>query len=499
MGFPLEHGFVATLIAMRLCELLDTDTETATETYYASMLTYTGCTTDVSQGAEIFGGPQTTNLVPALFGSVGERIRGITRALPPPELGPLTRTTEIARRFPKVLLSVRDHQTALCEVGEMLSRRLGVPDRVSALFFYLTERWDGQSVLRRAAGEDIPLSLRIADLARDAAYQGLVGGPAHARDVIAQRAGRGHDPRVAAAYLEEDPSAFAYADRGASVWDAVLEAEPPPHLYLDGSAIDTALSGIGDFADLLSHFFSGHAAGVAMLVARSADVAGLSTEEARLARRAALVHDVGRVGIDVRVWERPGPLSVQDREAVRLHPYLTERTLSPSTFLSHIGSVAGFHHERLDGSGYHRGVPAQMLSRPARLLAVADMFHAMCEPRPHRPALAGKDAVRAITDAARAGLLDSEMVASVIEAAGFPVLDLPTPVGLTERESEVLVLVARGLQTKQIARRLGISPKTADTHIQHAYRKIGVSTRAAATLFAMEHGLVASGELPIAD
>ena len=134
---------------------------------------------------------------------------------------------------------------------------------------------------------------------------------------------------------------------------------------------------------------------------------------------------------------------------------------------------------------------------PARLLAAADAFFAMGEPRPHRPALEPERAAEALTAEANAGRLDPDAVTAVIEAAGQRAPRLERPAGLTEREAEVVAMLARGLQTKQVAHELGISVKTADRHVQNAYSKIGVSTRAAATLFAMEHGLVAWGELPI--
>jgi DNA-binding CsgD family transcriptional regulator len=134
----------------------------------------------------------------------------------------------------------------------------------------------------------------------------------------------------------------------------------------------------------------------------------------------------------------------------------------------------------------------------ARILAAADAYHAMTEPRPHRQALAPEQAAETLGQEVRAGRLDAEAVAAVLDAAGQPVPRIEWPAGLTDREAEVVGLLARGLQTKQVAHALGIAVKTADTHVQRAYRKSGVSTRAAATLFAMQHGLVASGELPIA-
>ncbi len=184
---------------------------------------------------------------------------------------------------------------------------------------------------------------------------------------------------------------------------------------------------------------------------------------------------------------------------MRLHAYHTERILAPSPFLAELAYPASLHHERLDGSGYHRGATAAMLPRAARLLAAADAYHAMTEARPHRPALPPEQAAEELIGEGRAGRLDSDAVTAVLEASGQPPPRISPPTGLTPRETEVVGLLARGLQTKQIARSLGISVKTADRHIQNAYAKIGVSTRAVATLFAMEHGLVVWGELPIPD
>lgn len=490
MGFPFEHGLHATLTAMRLCDLLEVDTDTASQTYYASMLMYMGCTTDAQKNAEIFAGSRTDHLTPTNWGSFGERLTGIIRALPPSDADPLLWTVEVARRLPKVAVAARGHFTAFCEVAEMLCQRFGLPAEVYGLFPFLTERWDGTSILRRAEGEEIPLPLRITHLAHDAAYQRHLGGEHHARQVIADRAGHAFDPAIARRFVEEADEVFAAVDIGEPAWDHVLAAEPHPWLMLEGEAIDRALSAIGDFADLVSPSLSGHSAGLAKLASKTAELVGLDDDELETLRRAALVHDVGRVAIDPRVWDKRGPLTAHEREQVRLHPYHTERVLTRSPFLKAIAQVACDHHERLDGSGYHRGVPAGNLSRPARLLAAADAFQAMTEPRPHRQPMISDEAAEVLAKEAGEGRLDPEMTEAVIEAAGAPIPEIERPAGLTQREAEVIGLVARGLQTKQVARQLDLSPKTVDTHIQNAYRKIGVSTRAAATLFAMEHGLV---------
>lgn len=497
MGFPFEHGFHATLMAMRLGDVLGIDAETAQRTYYACLLVYAGCTTDAVKAAEIFGNPATSTVVPVLYGSTLERAAGLIRALPPPHSTPLVRMVEVARRLPKLAVENTAHQQALCEVAEMLARRLGLPAAIHGLFAFLTERWDGKGGLGRSHGGDIPLSLRIAVVARDAALQRHVRGEVDAIRTIADRAGGAFDPAITGRFVERATDVFAAADAETSAWNQVLDREPHPRLTLHGEAIDAALAAIGDFADLLSPSLAGHSAGLAKLAAAAAELAGLDNHDTTTVRRAALVHDVGRVAVGLDVWEKPGALTSDEREQVRLHPYHTERVLIRSPFLRQLAAVARDHHERLDGSGYHRGVTAASLPPAARLLAAADTFHAMTEPRPHRDALPPDEAARILTGQAKKGWLDADMVTAVVTAAGEPTPAIERPAGLTDREAEVIGLLARGLATKQVARRLGISPKTADTHIQNAYRKTGVSTRAAATLFAMEHGLVASGELPI--
>ena len=197
------------------------------------------------------------------------------------------------------------------------------------------------------------------------------------------------------------------------------------------------------------------------------------------------------------VWQKTTPLTLDERERIRLHPYYTERVLGRSPFLAALAPIATVHHERLDGSGYHRGAAAAVLAPPARLLAAADAYQSMTSPRPHRPALPPRDAASALRAEAGAGRLDARSVSDVLAAVGQVAGPVPRPAGLTDREAQVIGLVAHGLPTKRIAHVLGISAKTADRHIQNAYGKIGISSRAAAALFAMEHGLATWGELPI--
>jgi HD-GYP domain-containing protein (c-di-GMP phosphodiesterase class II) len=498
IGVPLEHGLHSTLFAMRMADRLGVDPETASQTYYACLLFYVGCTANADVAAEIFGADDslTTYATPVRFGSRPEMMAGFLRALAPPGGAPLVRARQLAHGLPRVVSVFKEHLAAFCEVAQMLTDRLGLPRSVGALFSHVAERWDGKGQPGRSRQDQIPLPVRIVHVARDAAFQRMLGGNEFAARVIRERAGHAFDPAVAAV-LDEATDILAL-DADASAWDATLASEPRSRLTLEGEAIDRAVAAMGDFTDLVSPYLVGHSAGVAALAAAAAERCRLAPADVVLIRRAGLVHDLGRVAVPVRIWQQPGPLTADEWERVRLHPYYTERVLTHSPFLSELAPVASSHHERLDGSGYHRGLTGATLTLPARLLAAADAYQAMTEPRPHRAPISPEQAAKTLSEECRAGLFDADAVAGVLDAAGQPVPRIERPSGLTEREAEVIALLARGLQTKQIAGELGISAKTADRHIEHAYRKIGVSTRAAAALFAMEHGLATLGELPIA-
>lgn len=225
----------------------------------------------------------------------------------------------------------------------MMAKRLGLPPEVQNLFVHLTERWDGKGVLRRAKGDEIPLPVRIVHVARDAAYQRVVGGDDHAVDVIRRRAGHAFDPGIARRFVEEAPEIMAAAEAPDSAWEEILAAEPRPWLTLEGERVDRALAAIGDFADLVSPHLSGHSRGVAELAVAGARICGFGPSDVVLMQRAGLVHDVGRVGIEPRIWQKQAALTIDEWERVRLHPYHTERVLLPHRFGA------------LDGRGDHGG------------------------------------------------------------------------------------------------------------------------------------------------
>lgn len=490
MGFPFEHGLQATLTTMRLCEALEVDQETLKRTYYACLLMYIGCTVDEVQRTEIFAGDMSQHFTHRQFGSRLESLSGVARALPSPAASWPRRTWETLTGLPAAARFVDGHVASLCEVAGMLAERLGMPESIHGMFSLLTERWDGKSILGRARGEEIPLPLRIIQVGRDASYQRLIGDDEHVEGVIRSRGGNAFDPRIVEVFLDNMAGVLGPSEAPGSAWDDVLASEPRPWLTLEGPEIDRALSAMGAFADLVSPYLTGHSAGVAKLAAAAAEIHGFDSPEVTAIRRAGLVHDVGRTAVSSRIWNKSGPLTADEREQARLHPYHTERVLAHSQFLAELAPVAMAHHERPDGSGYHRGLDMSSLSPPARLLAAADAFRSKTEPRPYREPLTPEEATELLGRKSDQGSFDPAMVTAVAKAAGQVPPSIEGPAGLTEREVEVVGLLALGLKTKQIARELDISSKTVDRHIQNSYRKMGVSSRAAATLFAAENGLV---------
>jgi DNA-binding CsgD family transcriptional regulator len=317
-----------------------------------------------------------------------------------------------------------------------------------------------------------------------------MGGPDAAAGLARARSGRQFDPELAA-IVQRDAAALFDGIDASRTWDTVIAGEPLLRHSLRGAEVDDALAAVADFVDLKSPYTLGHAHAVADLAGEAGTQLGLSQPEVRTLRRAGLVHDLGRLGISNSIWDKRGPLGVGEWERVRLHPHLTERMLHQSEALAPLGTIAAQHSERLDGSGYPRGLAGAAISRPARILGAADAYQAMREHRPYRPARSADEAAVELRGDVKAGRLDAEAVEAVLGAAGHRVSRRREgPAGLTLREVEVLRLLAGGLSNKEIAARLVISPKTVGNHIEHIYAKIDASTRATASLFAMQHGLL---------
>jgi HD-GYP domain-containing protein (c-di-GMP phosphodiesterase class II) len=491
VGAPLEHGLRTTVIGVRLAESLGLGENDRRAVYFVALLRYAGCTAESHLDAALFGDEIAVRgaMAPALFGSRAELLLAIARTIHAGEPA-RWRAVAVARALVQLRNAFRKGAAGHCEVTQAHALRLGLGTEIQAALGDVFERWDGNGWPVGRRGEQVPLPVRLMQVAEDADLQHGLGGLERAVSVVRKRAGAAFDPAVADAFCRVAPELLDGLGSGA-VWERAMAAEPGEPAMLDGERVDEGLRVLGDFADLTIPYTLGHSAAVAELAAAAGEQAGLDAETCVTLRRAGLVHNVGRVAVTASIWNKPGPLSPDEQEKVRLYPYHTERVLQRPGLLRSLGDIASRQQERLDGSGYPRGAAAGDLTPSHRILAAANAYQAMVEPRPHRPAHARSRAAQLLRDEVRAGRLDATAVAAVLEAAGQEAGTLapPRPAGLTDREAEVLALLASGLMTKQIGQQLGISPKTVDQHIQNIYAKIVVSTRAAATLFATRHGL----------
>jgi response regulator RpfG family c-di-GMP phosphodiesterase len=375
-------------------------------------------------------------------------------------------------------------------VARRLAERLGFPESFVRTVGEIYARWDGKGV-PALRGEEISPALLTASLAHDAVTFHRLGGIDAATAMARERSGGAHSPKLVEIFRRNAPAILAGLDEEPA-WESVLAIEPGERPMLSEAELDTACEAIADFVDIKSPWFLGHSRRVADLAAAAARGCGLPAGDIATIRRAALLHDIGKVGISAGVWGKEGPLTTREWEQVRMHPYYTERVLARPAALARLGALGALHHERLDGSGYHKGIGGAAFSPAARIIATANHYCALTERRPHRPPLSPDAAAAELRREARERRLDGGVVDAVLSAAGHRARSARGRVsaGLSEREIDVLRLVARGHTIRRMAEELVISPKTVDRHLQNIYGKIGVSTRAGATLFALENNLL---------
>ena len=490
MGQPLEFAMQACVVAMRLGEKLALDEDELRAVFYQSLLRYIGCNAETRLLAAVFGDELSlrTDIIHADITSADFMSQSV-RAIRAANAGatPLEILQAIASGMMSALRFTDEFLRGHCEVAERLAERLGLEKKIVHAIKQVYARWDGKGI-PALKGEAIAPGMLVVSLAQDAVYMYQLGGLESAVHLVRQRHGKLYAPKHVEVFCKDAKPLLEDANAN---WETVLALEPGKQRRLDETEFDLACEAIADYTDIKSPFLLGHSSGVARVAEAAARKAGLPEAEIREVRRAALLHDIGRVGVSAGIWGKTSPLTDSDWEKIRLHPYYTERIWSRSEKLSAIGRLASMHHERLDGSGYHRGVTSSMLTHSMRILAAADMYHALTEARPHRAALNVDEASKALMGEAQAGRLDRDAVNCVLAAAGHSVSPRRQFVGgLSERELDVLRLIARGQSIKEMAQQLHIAPKTVDSHIQHIYHKIGVNTRAGATLYAMENKLL---------
>ena len=481
-GQPLEHGLRRTLLAIWLSEELGVSEAELSTVYYVALLGAVGCILDGAAVAgyvndEIATRERMVLLDPSKRLQVAAFFFGETAGQGIPRV---RRFFSLSRQSQKVCRDVALHVGGLLDLGPAIREALGQCD----------EHWNGRGGVLGLKGEEIRLAARLFMLCHDVEVFNRASGPEAAIEVVRQRAGVVYDPGLAERFCAVGQGLLARL-QVESAWEGVLDGEPQPRRLLSPAEFDDVALKVANFIDMRSSYTVGHSPGVASLAEGAARVLGLPSAEVVTLRRAGLLHDLGRASVPVSAWNKAGPLSPEEWERMKRHPSQTELVLARSSALGHIGTIAGLHHERLDGTGY-RGLSSASLPLNARILAVADTYQSKLEARPYRDAVRPEVVADQMRTLASEGAFDREAVDAVLSAAGESPLrrNDALPGGLTEREAEVLRLAVKGLSNRQIAEALVVSPRTVGHHIENIYGKIGVSTRVGATLFALQNGLI---------
>jgi HD-GYP domain-containing protein (c-di-GMP phosphodiesterase class II) len=489
MGQPPQKAIRACVLGTELARHLGLGEAEVADVYYTTLLKHLGCTATSHEETVLFGPDELGMRRVAertdfrVGGEMLAFLRVVGRGAGAGRVRHVAKAVTGGRETDRILLG------AICEVAALMADRLGLGERVRRALHENTERWDGRGGPQGLRADDIALPARIAEPATQAVLFHGLGGVEAAVEMVRRRAGTWFDPAVAEAFAAVGPAALRRLD-DEDPWSLVLAVEPEPVRRIATDRLGALAEAFAYMVDLKMPFTLGHSSGVAEIAAAAADRMGLpNPEEVRLA---GLLHDLGRVGVSTGIWEKAGPLGNAEWEQVRLHPYHSERILARSEVLRPLSRIAGMHHERQDGSGYHHGASASEVPVAARVLGAADVYQAMTQARPYRAALAPEHAAEEVASMARDGRLDPECTRAVVDAVGGSASRARGvwPSGLSDREVEVLRLVAGGLSNREIAAALSISPRTAEHHVQHVYAKIGVSTRAGAAMYAMEHALL---------
>lgn len=490
MGMPADRGLRTALVATRLAACADLSVAERSDAFYVGLLKYAGCTAEsevlaavtgdeVAFGQFVYGIDlwRMRESLPAIVRAATSGRRGVSAA---------QAAVRMFAQLPRLLDTIHAH----CDVARAIAAELGLPARTQELLELAFERWDGKGVPGRLRGDRIAPALRCVHAGAEIEAGHRAGGVDGARVIARKRARRAIDPELADLFDRHAGEICAALD-ASSTWAVLLDAEPTPHAEASPAIVRAALRTMGHVADLRSACRRGHADAVATLARGAARELGLAAETVELVERAGFVHDIGTVVVSTLIWNKPGALTEPERERVRLHAYIGERLLARAPVLAPLAAIAITAHERLDGGGYHRCTNASGLSTEARVLAAADVYRALTERRAYRRALAPRDAAALVQEEVRAGKLCGSAAAAVLASAGqSPAAPAPVSGALTARELEVVALLVRGMSNKEISRELGVAASTAGHHVERIFIKLGVRTRAAAAVLALQRGLV---------
>ncbi len=399
-GQSRDFAMRSCVLAMRLAEAAGLDDRQRCNVYHQALLRYIGCNADTHLLASAIGDEVAfrRDLARIDLGDQSELVETITRAIarsfadaPTAELA-----AAIELGVGEALQVSVPILAGHCEVAQRIAERLVLSEEIRAGLGQLYERWDGRGLPRGLKGEAVTLPVRLVTLAQDAIILNEAHGPDIMSEMIAKRRDGAYEAALANLFLDRAERLLEGLD-GAVDCAAILALEPQPHAVLDEEGCDEAYLAIADMIDMRMPATFGHSQAVAALAEAAGRRLGLPASDIRELRWSGYAHDMGELATPVSTWLKPGPLTAREADAARLHPYHGERALaSLGGEGKAVAALVLRHHERLDGSGYHRGVKGADLSPAARVLAAAGAFATATETRPHRAAMSESGAAAKI-------------------------------------------------------------------------------------------------------
>ena len=407
-GQPEGHSVRSCMIGMRLAREMRMKPAQQSALFYALVLKDLGCSSNASKICYLFGSDdhktksdaKTTNWT-SLPSQLSYIVRNTGPGLPIMErLKTFFRLARNANKFAREIVEIR------CDRGAQIARQLQMPEETALAIRSLDEHWDGGGHPQGLRGEQIPLLARILGLAQTVEVFYAKSGLPAALEVAKERRKKWFDPElVKILHGIRNDHAFWESLNAPEPFKRLAALEPVDRrLVADGDQLDRIAVGFGQVIDAKSPWTYRHSEGVAAVAGGIAGVMGFKPMELRLLRRAALLHDIGKLGISNLILDKPGRLTPEELEQMRKHPFYTRQILDRVRGFSDIADVAAAHHERLDGKGYHQGIPAAQLGTAVRILTVADMYEALAAKRPYRDDLSAEQVMEILNKQLGSGL-----------------------------------------------------------------------------------------------
>jgi HD-GYP domain-containing protein (c-di-GMP phosphodiesterase class II) len=496
-GDHMEHGLRSAYLGLQIVDALRLDCQEREAIFYGALLKDVACPTCSAMITAFLPDEKQMTLSEVLLidtsnlsNIIGWLSRYIRQDVRSPSHIPKLLSL-LAQCGPLATETMRGH----CEVAELFARQLGFPDYVQQTLRFQWERWDGKGMAYRAKGQAIPRTARILYLAQVLELTYHFAGPEATRALAQEKRGTRFDPEAVDAFLTlTQQTNFWSTFEEQSTQEALLARRPPTAAdCAQENQIERVCETLADFVDLKTRENWHHSRTVAEIAVGIGAALGMKTSELTKLRRAALIHDIGKVAIPAGILAKGERLSSSEWETYRLHVYYTQRILERVAPLQELAPAASAHHEWINGQGYHRQLHGEQIPLHGRILAVANSYVRLLQQQADQtdPADVLNQMHSQVGTQFDSVCYEALVTSQTQEQALQNVPSKSRKEGdLTDREIEVLRLLAQGRNTPQIARTLHISKKTVEHHLSHIYNKIGVTCRTAAVVHAVQRRII---------